>query len=980
MSSISDWFRSWRLVSWRSALVAAVVVYALVGFLVVPWVVRRQIEKQSLAILKRQATVERVRCNPFALSLTIDGLSLPDRPGSVLLSWDRLYVNAQASSLFRWAATLKELRVERPYFAVRRFADGRVNVVELIKEIEREQPAPEPEEKKGLPRLLLQHAEVVDGRIDLEDRMRPEPLLWELGPSHVELLDISTIPDREGSNDVVMRLPGGGALKAAGKVTVEPLRLDGTLVLEDNGLASSWRAVRHLFKFDLTRGVVGFDLAYRVHLAEDGYHLVVNDADLHVTDFGLQWEEQEVELLKADSITLSGGRLEWPEKKIAADTLLVDGADAFQWIEPDGTPSWDVLVPQESQQQIAEAYREIEKRVRLEAFLGRLEVRNSGAAFEDRTFSPPVRFSAGNAALVVSEISSAVGTTWPFAGSLTIEDKAVVSAEGRLGAAPLALEAAVTLDNLELPKYQPYLARIAPLDLRAGTLKVDGAVKGGKPRGGEPLEASFAGSFEIAGLDLKETVTGSKLIGWGDLVVEGIDATLPPPAARIRRVVVDGAGLEPTVAEDGSINILKFFNAVSKRREGVRAQAPEGSATLPLVQIAQLRLKDCYGIYADRTVPSGPFQMALKPIDGTVSGIVTDSTGAAKVDIKAAIDSGGRVRVEGTLDPFNYQRLTDLAIDVRDLKLPAMSPLAVKFIGYPIAAGDLALDLDYEIKDRYLKAKNRIDADDLELGDKVEGEGMIDLPFKLGVSLLKDREGRIVLDIPFEGSFASPGFGMASAATAAAKEITSELMKSPFRALGKIGGGGSDRDLEFVEFPAGSADPGEEAIATLDELGAGLAARPALVLGVNGCYDEQADAEGIRERAFREELAARGVVQEGEEIVIPLDVLEAIYRERHSAEALDALRGQYTAVPAGGTEAVLDELAYRDALRATLIAAQAVDAGAMSALGPARGEAIRAYLLERSDLDAARIRVGSEAMPVTGSGRRVRCQLELSAR
>ena len=48
-------------------------------------------------------------------------------PATLLLSWDRLYANAQASSLFRWAATLKELTIENPYVALRRFEDGAVN-------------------------------------------------------------------------------------------------------------------------------------------------------------------------------------------------------------------------------------------------------------------------------------------------------------------------------------------------------------------------------------------------------------------------------------------------------------------------------------------------------------------------------------------------------------------------------------------------------------------------------------------------------------------------------------------------------------------------------------------------------------------------------------------------------------------------------------------------------------------------------------
>ncbi len=162
MKAATEWFRSWRLVSWRSAVVAAVALYALIGFFVVPLIVKSQIEKQSLKILKRQATVEKVRCNPFTLSLTIEGFSLPDRPGSVLLAWDRLYANAQVSSLFRWAATLKELRISNPHVALRRFEDGKVNVLELMEDM------PKRETKGKLPRALLQHVQVVDGSIDVE--------------------------------------------------------------------------------------------------------------------------------------------------------------------------------------------------------------------------------------------------------------------------------------------------------------------------------------------------------------------------------------------------------------------------------------------------------------------------------------------------------------------------------------------------------------------------------------------------------------------------------------------------------------------------------------------------------------------------------------------------------------------------------------------------------------------------------------------
>src|SRR5210317_1192458 len=99
MSKVKEWFASWKLISWRSALVAAFIVYTLIGFFVVPWIAEKVIVKMAYDKLGREVTVEDVRCNPFTLSLTVEGLDLPDRPGSTMLSFDELYANLQASSL-----------------------------------------------------------------------------------------------------------------------------------------------------------------------------------------------------------------------------------------------------------------------------------------------------------------------------------------------------------------------------------------------------------------------------------------------------------------------------------------------------------------------------------------------------------------------------------------------------------------------------------------------------------------------------------------------------------------------------------------------------------------------------------------------------------------------------------------------------------------------------------------------------------------
>jgi hypothetical protein len=81
--------------------VSLIVLYTLLGLLMVPVVAKKILVDTVLERTGRYVTVEQIRSNPFTLSLTIRGLSVPDRAGSTVVSVDELYADAQLSSLFR---------------------------------------------------------------------------------------------------------------------------------------------------------------------------------------------------------------------------------------------------------------------------------------------------------------------------------------------------------------------------------------------------------------------------------------------------------------------------------------------------------------------------------------------------------------------------------------------------------------------------------------------------------------------------------------------------------------------------------------------------------------------------------------------------------------------------------------------------------------------------------------------------------------
>ena len=74
-----------KLLRWVVGLLLA---YAIVGFLIVPPIIRVVAVKQLRQLLGREVSIEKVRVNPFALSGSICGFLVKDLDGEPLLSWD----------------------------------------------------------------------------------------------------------------------------------------------------------------------------------------------------------------------------------------------------------------------------------------------------------------------------------------------------------------------------------------------------------------------------------------------------------------------------------------------------------------------------------------------------------------------------------------------------------------------------------------------------------------------------------------------------------------------------------------------------------------------------------------------------------------------------------------------------------------------------------------------------------------------------
>jgi hypothetical protein len=435
----------------------------------------------------------------------------------------------------------------------------------------------------------------------------------------------------------------------------------------------------------------------------------------------------------------------------------------------------------------------------------------------------------------------------------------------------------------------------------------------------------FTGQLDLDRFELAIPGAG-RVVAWHRALARGLDLSLFPNGLRIEDLKLERAFLETAIDREGRFNLAQLV-------PGERA----GSGERLAIDIRGIALEDATFDYTDESLIL-PFGTKIHAAHGTIEDLSTTSAAAARVAVEGRVGNHGYVTAGGTLrvaDPFAS---TDLRLTFRDVSMPELTPYVAEFAGYSVQDGQLDLDVLYRIEQRRLVGDHRVMAKDLVLGPKVEGAAGPGLPVRLAIALLKDKEGRIDLAVPVEGSIDSPEFGYRKIFWQALKQILGNLAKAPFRALGRMFGR-DEEDLDLVGFVAGRSDllPPEQE--TLGKLGPEIGSRAELKVEVTGCFDPLTDTEALRRAGLEARIDAR------READLTLEgILEALYAESFSPELLEQERLAHA-----------DPAALYDTLRAGLLEAEQVGEARLVELASARAQAIASALTVPGGLEATRV-------------------------
>ena len=230
------------------SLATAILLYAAVGFLILPAVISNQLPKLSKEHLNRSAQLEEIKFNPFSMELTLQGFKLNNTDDSAFVGFEQFYLNvAVIQSILDLSLKMDQVLLKSPDISITRNQQADFNFSDLLsgkpeKQGKEQKPA---ENSETLP-ITIANISILTGKLNWKDDFYIQSQQETVSPINLSIDNFTTIINNQSDLGFSLKLASGGQFNWKGQLTLSPLKSSGTIKLSKIDFNKVW----HLFLED----------------------------------------------------------------------------------------------------------------------------------------------------------------------------------------------------------------------------------------------------------------------------------------------------------------------------------------------------------------------------------------------------------------------------------------------------------------------------------------------------------------------------------------------------------------------------------------------------------------------------------------------------------------------------------------------------------------------------------------------------------
>lgn len=805
-------------------------------------------------------------------TVALNNLVVTDLNAQPVATFPLVELDVDSVNAFERTAKVTKLFIQSPELRLSRDKTGAFNVKALLPE--RSPDAGLKEKEKGLQgeaplRFEIAEIRLTAGKVAFSDESTEKPFRTSLDDIDVQVRNLSNADRTSATIEASLRTSAGEAMMQRGTITLRPLTAEGTIELHRLPVKQYAPYYQKHLLFSVEDGIVDLSTTYR-YTAGKGGETMLSGLAATLNSVRLRKNGEAAEFLKIPTLAITRMDIDVVRQSIKIGEVHTTKGNLSVKRERDGTLNLATLLPppQTSQNEVTPGAPARSGSVpSWLVSVKKIAVHGYSVQVEDRVPPQPVLLVAEPVHLMIDHLSNAKNSKGNMSLRANVNKTGSIAIHGPLSISPVRADLAAELKGLRIAALQPYFTDRIKVLVTDGAVSASGNVRLASYEDGA-MAAAFTGRAAVTEFSTVDKVNAEDFLKWASLDLSGIAVGTHPFHLDIQDIALTDFYLRLIVNADGTLNVQGIIEKTSQAPQSSEAKtaaqppphstpSPEDSGTPAepgSITIGKVTLQGGTVNFSDRYIKPN-YSADLTRLAGRVSGLSAEEGRRADVDLRGRLNDHAPLEITGQISPLGQDLFADLRVNFSDIELTPVSPYSAKYAGYTIQKGKLSLSLKYLLVKRKLESDNKVFLDQLTFGEKVDSPDAVKLPVRLAVSLLKDRQGQIHLDVPVSGSLDDPQFSVWGVILTVIKNLLAKAAASPFALLGALVGG--EEQLSAVEFEYGRSQLSGPAESRLKALARVLYERPALTVEVAGRVDLIKDREALRRQTFVRKIKAQ---------------------------------------------------------------------------------------------------------------------------
>ncbi len=834
---------------WFWLLVVALV-YLIVGFGLVPLYLASVIPDRLQQHLGWSTEMDEVTFNPFTFNVGVSGVEAVDDSGTLVFSAADMELNAGLPYLVRGTVHIEELVLDEPYLRLDLLDDDQMN---LMQDWLRHNP--EPAAEGDAIRMLVGDVTVNGGEVLLRDFTRggeEGPREFRIRSLGLTLANVATWEQEEAGSYTVQATVGEQVIDWRGTLSLFPFWSNGEVALRNVSAETFQYLFREVLPYRLDQGQLSFTTAYQFALDEIGIALATRQGQLTGENLAITSPDGNDLVASAGRLVLNGVAYNMDGPELVISSILGEAVDLT------------AVMSQDSHLNLVAPFREADSNAGdsddsnsqddprgLRWSIGNVSLSDSTIHWRDNRPETPVEVTLQGTELTLGAMTERLEEPVTYQLNTSLGQGGSLSANGQFTLDPLTFEGGVNLDQAVLAPFNGYLQEISQLVVQDGTVNLSGNIDIDVQD--EPLTGTFSGRGSVSHFNARLLDSEESLVSWRELRLDPIEYNFAPSRLELGTVTLSEPELNVINRPGTGHNIGQVLAdwPTPVDEDGVREQQADDpgsdeSVTGLIFRLRQLEVANAEIRYSDRTV-NPAFDTHVHELNTLVSSLSNITPQQGRFSLQGRVNDTAALKAEGTIATLGSDGPSELDVALEGLSLPVLNPYFGRYLGYRVDRGKLSLEADYTFTGTRVDGNNIVTLNRLELGEPVQSDEATTAPVRLGLSLLRDGDGQIQLNIPVDGNLSDPEFHLGQDTMRTFANLVVRTAASPFNLLGSLVdlAGFSGEELGSVGFMAGETTLEMGEYTKMESLAEALKARSGLVLGIRGIAVEAIDRPAL---------------------------------------------------------------------------------------------------------------------------------------